>query len=54
MKVLAGLCLDLVALGGLGAAVYGVHQLSPPAAFITGGLALAAIGTLGARKVAKL
>lgn len=54
MKVALGLLLDLVALGGVGLAVYGVSMLSVPAAFVSGGLALGAVGVLGARKVAKL
>lgn len=30
--------LDIVALGGLGSVIYGVHLVYPPAAFIAGGL----------------
>lgn len=54
MKALVSLLLDLVALGGVGLAVYGVALVSVPAAFVTGGVALAAVGTAAARKVAKL
>lgn len=54
MKVALGLLLDLVALGGVSLAVYGVALVSVPAAFVAGGLALTALGLAGARKVAKL
>ena len=38
MKVLAHLVLDAVGMAGLGAFVYGVHQVYAPAAWMVGGL----------------
>jgi hypothetical protein len=38
VKVLGQLALDLFGLAGLGAVVYGVHQIYGPAAWIVGGL----------------
>lgn len=40
---------DVFVLGGIGLASYGAWQVYPPAGFMTAGVALAALGLLGAR-----
>jgi hypothetical protein len=49
VKVLGQLTLDAFGLAGLGAIVYGVHQIYVPAAWIIGGL----LGTLAAAAMAR-
>jgi len=45
-----GLVLDVVALGGLGVSLWGVHQVYPPAALILGGLMLAGFSLIATKR----